>query len=340
MKHRNKAVAIGVFFGILFLIIYSKQTILSAAAGINLCLQSVIPALFPLMVLTSILSASLSQNPSVTGTIKKIFKMPESTVKFLFLGLLGGYPTGAIHINNAVQSGELSSDTGCKLLMFCSNAGPAFLFGMGCTLFDRPLIPLVIWIVHILSALLLSKLIHIPSGSVSTQKEKHLSVSKILEGSIKNMALICGWVILFHIFTDMILQFLNGIPLYDEISLCLGFLEISNGSLLLNHYSSSLLRILMFSLYINSGGVCVAMQTFSAVPNLRFSNYIIGKLLQTVISFLLLLLFLPLLTENTIPAIYCILSAVFLMAIFLSHKLKKTVAFTVRIPYNKKIQKG
>ena len=320
----------------IFAILYSRQVIMSASKAIDLCIKSVIPSLLPLMILTSILSESFTQNPSHQKSQRKIRIFP----RFFLLGLLSGYPTGALHVNRAVENQEITKEQGSKLLMVCSNAGPAFVFGIGSTLFDRPIIPLVIWIIHILSALILSIFISIPKDTAKAQARTAMALSQVLERCVKNMATICCWIMLFHILTDIIGKIAADSPIKGILMPVLGFIEISNGSLSLANHPSLTVKILLFSAYINFGGLCVAMQTYTVSKSLHFSNYLTGKLLQSVIGIILMIPILPWLTGLSIHPLLNIVCLSIFPVLISGRKMKKTVAFTVRIPYNKNTQKG
>lgn len=336
MKQRYLFAKVIAMVTTIFAILYSRQVILSASKAIDLCIKSVIPSLLPLMILTSILSESFTQNPSHQKSQRKIRIFP----RFFLLGLLSGYPTGALHVNRAVENQEITKEQGNKLLMVCSNAGPAFVFGIGSTLFDRPIIPLIIWIIHILSALILSIFISIPKDTAKAQARTAMTLSQILERCVKNMATICCWIILFYILTDIIGSYATQSPIKEIIPPVLGITEISKGSLMLTHYQSLPAKILLFCTYINFGGLCVAMQTYTVSKSLHFSNYLTGKLLQTVIGIILMIPILPWLTGLIIPPVIDIVCLLMIPILISGWKLKKTVAFTSRIPYNRNTQKG
>ena len=66
--------------------------------GLSLCVRSVIPSLFPFMVVTSVLlSLGFGElaAPWLAGLMEPLFRVPGAGSAALLLGLIGGYPIGA-----------------------------------------------------------------------------------------------------------------------------------------------------------------------------------------------------------------------------------------------------
>ena len=82
---------------ILLLLIFDPQTALYAAAdGITLCINTVIPSLFPFIILSGIITASFTgSNMPLMRPIGKVCSIPKGCEPLLLLSWLGGYPTGA-----------------------------------------------------------------------------------------------------------------------------------------------------------------------------------------------------------------------------------------------------
>ena len=98
------------------LVLDCRRTVTFAAQGIALCTATVIPSLFPFFVLSIYLTGNLSGG--------------SGYLPILLSGFLGGYPVGAQAVTENWKTGRISRETANKMLMFCSQAGPSFLFGM------------------------------------------------------------------------------------------------------------------------------------------------------------------------------------------------------------------
>ena len=282
----------------LILIFYSKTAIAGGQEGIEICLRTVIPSLFPFILAAQYLCGNLSQSIKILNPLERLCGIPKGRGGLLISGFLGGYPVGASSVYSAWKSGQLTKSQGQRMLGFLNNAGPAFIFGMGAALFANPLIPWVVWVNHILCAVLTAMLM--PGETDTPQIEngtREVTLVHCLKNTIQVLAQVCGWVILFR----MILAFLFSIlsSATPEIKAAVaGTLELTNGCLLLQTIPQEWVRYLLFTLFLNMGGLCVAMQTISVVGELGIGMYWRGKVMQSLLGSLLCVLLLPLLFPN------------------------------------------
>ena len=139
--------------GLSILILDTKTVSYGASQGINLCVSSVIPSLFPFIFMSSLLVDALRTKPiPLVQWVAHRLEFPAETIYCMIVGLVGGYPTGAACVAEHYRKGELDKPQAEMMLGFCSHAGPAFLFGIASAFFSKQLAFLA-WIVHILSAL-------------------------------------------------------------------------------------------------------------------------------------------------------------------------------------------
>ena len=126
MKGRKLIKAIVTAFCLIVLILDSKTAINGASSGITLCITCIIPTLFPFCVLSRLMcSTLLGKNLPFLSCLK----MPEGTESIFVLSFIGGYPIGAQCIEDAYKNGSIPQEDANRMLGFCNNAGPAFLFG-------------------------------------------------------------------------------------------------------------------------------------------------------------------------------------------------------------------
>ena len=279
---------IGASIGMAILIFDARTAYQGASEGIDLCIRTVIPALFPFFVLSILLTGNLvGQSIPFLRPIGKLCGIPLGSESLLLVGLLGGYPVGAQNIAQAYELGQLSGSDARRMLSFCSNAGPAFIFGMISQLFPNLIITWCLWGIHIFSAIMVG--IIFPGKStahIPMKKSAGITLSFSLERAIKVMAGVCGWVILFRI----ILSFLNRwflwlLPETVQV-IAAGLLELTNGCSGLNEIENLGLRFILCSGFLSIGGLCVTMQTVSVTGTLGIGQYVPGKITQTAISIL------------------------------------------------------
>jgi hypothetical protein len=224
----------------------------------------------------------------------RLCRIPDGAAPLLLVGLIGGYPVGARCVTQAWQNGQLTANDARRMLGFCSNAGPAFIFGMTSCLFRSPLVPWVLWMVQIGAILVTGHLL--PGGTSNamvSRQHRSISPSAAIHQAIGAMASICGWVIVFRIaitfFDRWILVFL---PPTGQC-LAVGIMELTNGCCRLGSISSESLRFLLCSVFLSLGGIGVYMQTLSVTQELGTGSYLCGKLLQTGIAAMLALAICP-----------------------------------------------
>ena len=287
MKSRKMWQGAIAFAGLFVLILDGKTAVSGAQTGIKLCLQTVIPSLFPFFLLSIVLTDSVSGlSISIFKPICRILRVPSGGESFLLTGFLGGYPVGAQCIGEAYHSGKLSKGGGIGLLRFCNNAGPAFLFGMVSRFFESKEKICLLWFIQILSALLVS--FCYPVGLInesSPSRKQSISFSDALKSSLKVTATVCGWITIFRVFISFLEKWILWIFPPEVKVFIIGLLELSNGCCELSAITDERLRFIICSCMLSFGGVCVSMQTSSVIYDLPLFSYIQGKLLQTFFSF-------------------------------------------------------
>lgn len=288
MKKRSY-VGLAAAIGMLVLILDSKTALEGARTGIDLCLRTVIPSLFPFFLLSILLTRSLlgSSLPWL-GPVGALCRMPKGAEPILISAFLGGYPVGAQAVAAAYNSGHLSKTDAQRMLGFCSNAGPAFLFGMVGTMFSNGATAWVLWLIHIVAALLTAAIL--PGGSratVTLESNRTVTLPDALRSALGVMAAVSGWVVLFRVVIAVLNRWaLWFLPMELRVAV-VGLLELSNGCCELWKIPNEAIRFLICSGILSFGGLCVTMQTVSVTTGLSLKTYCIGKLMQTVFSLVL-----------------------------------------------------
>lgn len=272
--------------GMLLLILDSKTALSGAQEGLTLCIRTVIPSLFPFFVLSILLTgAFMGTNLPILRPLGRLMMLPEGAESILISGFLGGYPVGAQAISTAVRQGQLTRMDARRMLAFCNNAGPAFLFGIAASLFPRMWMAWALWGIHILSAVLVSRLINGKTGSTATPSNNAApTLTEAMPRALRVMAQVCGWVILFRVVISFFSRWFGWfLPPAGQIILS-GLLELSNGCCALTGISNIGLRFVLCSGFLAFGGLCVSFQTLSVVEGLDTSLYFPGKCVQTLLS--------------------------------------------------------
>ncbi len=271
------------------LIFDTKTAIYAGSEGMKLCISTLIPSLFPFFIVSAMLTSELMGHPiPILSGLGRLLRIPVGAESVVIVGLLGGYPVGAQAVKSAYDSGCLQRKDAKRMLAFCSNAGPAFLFGVGARLFPELKYCWLLWGIHILSSFLVAVIT--PGGSreaIRLSPGAPVSVTRALRKAIETMALVCGWVVVFRVILGFGERwFLWLLPSRAQL-LAGGLLELAGGCCSLLRLGSLGERFMLCSLFLGFGGFCVLLQTKSVTEGLDFSLYLPGKLTQSAISLLL-----------------------------------------------------
>lgn len=272
--------------GILMLVLDSQTALLGAKDGIDLCIRSVVPSIFPFLVLSGLLTSALvGCDATMLRPLGRLIGIPKGTEALFLTGTVGGYPIGAQTIHQAWEKGLLSKKDAHRMLGFCCNAGPSFLFGILGIQFTHRAYLWMLWAIHIFSALIVG--ISLPSTrsiEVKFEKSSVCTFPEALKKAVHTMAIICGWVIFFRVLLAFLDRWILWIvPIAVKVTIH-GFLELANGCCNLNLITSEGLRFVVASGMLGFGGICVYLQTLSVTGSLGAGQYLRGKCLQTVIS--------------------------------------------------------
>ena len=292
------------------LLCYSKAVSASMTQALKLCVQVLLPSLFPFFVLSSmVISTGVIQRLStrLEKPFQWLFGLPGSFGAALLLGAAGGYPVGAKTIATLYQQGQCSKRDAEKALRFCNNAGPAFLISaVGASLLQDPHAGLNLYAVHVLSALII--------GFIYRKNTDHVKYNGITADHMRNTATISlflravtdafssflnvsAFVLIFSVISTMLQQ----LPLIDSLhylpgggilwyGLLAGFLELTSGVACLTQGGlppSILLPALSF--VCGWGGCSVQFQTISLLHDAGLScrQYLKSKLLQGILAALI-----------------------------------------------------
>lgn len=330
MSLRNVTAALSAAAGMAVLILDGHTALQAASMGIDLCLRTVVPSLFPFLFLCKLLTDSLwgKSYPFLKPLGRKL-GIPEGGESLLIAAALGGYPVGALALGEGYKTGTLKKEDAEHLLTFCSNAGPAFLFGMMSSLFPDRGTPWILWGIHLLSALMAGLLFRRETTQKTVFSPSNPSVSQTLAHTVKTMGVICGWIVLFRILSDFLTRWFFWYFPEELQVLMTGLLELSNGCCALSRIEDPGLRFLAASVLLSFGGLCVAMQTASVIGSLSIRPYLLGKVAQTIFAASLSFLYLR--------SGWMIFPVIVMLPVFF---LKKEVDF-LRFPvYNASITTG
>ena len=250
----------------LLLILDSRCAAQSAADALGLCLKTVIPSLFPMFVLSGLLVGSLQ------GTGGKFFSLldrrlelpPGGSVLFL-LGIAGGFPVGAQCISQAVEAGSLPRPDGEKMLGFCNNCSPAFLFGIAGSVLGSPRDAVYLFLIQLETALLLARFTGFCGNRTVHLSAGNASLPESVNRAVRSMCTVCAWVVLAGVATGFLRRWIFPLLPIPLPQLLTGLLEITGGILGLTTLTEINLRFLLCAGFVCLGGISVWLQIHALV---------------------------------------------------------------------------
>ncbi|MCD7946544.1 MAG: sporulation protein [Clostridiales bacterium] len=284
----------------LALLLYPQAGGDAARAGLELCGEVILPALFPYFVLSNLaIRLGLGQRLAklLDPVMEPIFHVSGGGSAALALGILGGYPVGAETARTLMEEGLLSREEAQRLLCFCNNSGPAFILAVaGSAVFGSVATGVFLLAVHIASALAVGILLRgaplLVTGKGRRSDTPPASAAALLPQAVKqalNASLqVSAYMVLFNI----VIGLLRALPWPATVSgslltsLLSGVLELSNGVCSLGPWAQSPLGLASCAFLLGWGGLSVHCQTAALLEGsgLRLGPYLGAKLLQGIVS--------------------------------------------------------
>lgn len=307
---KNKLSILAAVSGLFILFTASQQVLSSCKASLNLCVQLIIPSLFPFFIISGILNALgfpfLLSRLCGKGA-QRIFHVSGAGFSAFILGILGGYPLGAAAVCQMLDNGTISDREAEKLLTFCNNSGPAFVLGaVGAGVFNNPEAGLLLYAVHILSALLTGFLLRgkerfsaPPPQALSCSFSQALS--RAVPQAVINILNVCGFVVCFGVFTGLlesggflpaVTDFISSRTALDPSFLSAmlrGMIELGSGVGAMAGFELCPANLALAAFLLGFGGLCVHFQTLALLgdKNINSSPFFTGCCLKAVISSIL-----------------------------------------------------
>ena len=268
-----------------------------AAEALSLCARSVIPALFPFLVVSGLL-VSLGVGelaaPYLAGFMTPLYRLPGCASSALLLGLVGGYPIGAKTAADLYRADLLTREEAERLLGFSNNSNPVFLISvLGAGVFGTVRAGVWLWLIHVCSALLTGLLFRgrrKTHGRQVVAREsacRAVSLSTAFVDAVRDgaagMVSVCAFVTFFYVLAKP----LTGLgPRLGPI--LVGAAELFSLTPLL---TADRFGFVLAAACAGWGGLSVLCQTAAVLENsgLRLRNCLLGKAVQGAVSALLAL---------------------------------------------------
>ena len=299
---------------LLFAIMLStnKKYQTAVTEGIMLWAAAVLPALFPYLVITSIVS-SLKITAKISTALSpfttKIFNVNGNAGYALFLSLMCGYPVGAKCVSDLKTRKLIGEAESVRASALCSSSSPVFLMGsVGNLTFGNPFFGLILFITHFLSVLTVGFIFSFYHRHEPPHKTTELNAlngsDNILYDSVYSAVIsvlvVGGIITIFYLLTEILsdigaLKFLSSLfnifTDNEKISegLASGIFECTKGIKILASGGISVFTLPIVAAICGFGGVSVIMQSIAYLKKaqIKTAPFILSKTLAAVINFIL-----------------------------------------------------
>ncbi len=259
--------------------------------GLTLCAVTVIPSLFPFMIMTKYLldCGFFDWMSSKIGRVAgRIFRVSPNAAPALICGVIAGFPLGAKTAADLYTCGLCSQDECERLMGFCNNCGPAFVIGcVGAALCGDVRIGITLYAAQLCSAITVGLALRIGA------KKPEISASGIhvyarggslvnaVGSSVTPMLTVCAFVVFFSVVGAAVedlcaLAGIGGLPM----TVISGIIEITEGTMRIPH-GNTVRSLILNGAFIGWSGISVHMQSaaFAVPAGLKMRRYFLGKVL-------------------------------------------------------------
>lgn len=304
-----------IFFIIILIIINPTKYTSGTIEGLKLFVFSVLPGLFPFMLLTKLITEiglifNISQKFDKFSY--KIFGTPGISIYALLMSILSGYPIGAKIIADLYAKDQITENEAKKMSVFCTTSGPIFVIGtVGSIMFKSLKIGIILYLSHILSSIFLGILVNVfsknkfskpPQKSIILSVKKTNIVAECINQTINSLFIVCAYITIFYLIGELLdtLKFFNTLnktlfPLFSKFGLkqnnfngfIYGILEVTRGSKILS-ISSENSAIILTSGILSFSGLSIIMQSmaFLKTAKIKAHTFIFSKCVHSILSML------------------------------------------------------
>ena len=256
--------------------------------------------MFPFIVLSDFIIRSNYGNvigKKISPFIEKIFRLPGVAGCAIIMSLIGGFPIGAKMTAQLYENGDITASQGKRMIIFCVNAGPAFVIGtVGATMLSSRRAGIILFASLSVASIITGFISRFFADKSEIHPLKIKTVfnpnvlSESVSNSVQTMFNICAWIMLFSGLNALMLR----LPLSKSAIIWLTMLtEVTNGCM----SAAGNFPACILALTLGWAGLAVHCQILPYLEKLKFKMrfFWISRLLaggmSTAISYIIFRIF-------------------------------------------------
>lgn len=336
------------FFAVL--LVYSAECASALREGLRLCARSVVPSLFPFMVLSGLLVRF-----GGTALISRLF----SRVCGFFFGIYGegsvvpvlgavcGFPTGAFTAYNLYSSGKIGKNELERVLAFSNNPSPAFLISaVGISLFSSARFGTILYVSQLSAAFCVGVIFNVifhtkksenPNPVPNSEQSVRASAvfTETVGSSASAMINVCAFVLVFSALSGVLSVIFEKIGAGQTAKTVIsGIFEMTCASAEAAKIIPREKGMVLAALVCGFSGFSVHFQIMSLCPSddISFRPYFLAKIFQGTLSAFFVLAYIKIvgipiaettvsafepISEGTLPVFSLICDVLFAFGVFI-----------------------
>lgn len=271
--------------------------------GLSLCAKTVIPSLFPSMVISElIIKSGLGRIiGNILGIpIAKLFKISRPASCAVIIGMLCGFPIGARTIVTLLENGDINKKEAERIMSFCNSPSLGFIIGaVGVSLYSNKKIGIILYLTTLTSTILIGLLQQrffnndppcTYHKSEYLQSDTNIFTVAVINSS-QGMISICGYVVFFSAITGCLSNILSYFTISKHLlSLIYGLFELSGGINMSSNIGITVYGLSLTAFIIGWSGLSVHFQIMSVCSghNISLKRYFISKFFQAILNSLII----------------------------------------------------
>ncbi len=279
---------------------YSAACYRGIENGIGFCLSVLVPSLFLLMAVSSmIVRSGVAQRLCswLTPLTKRVFGMSGACLSPLLLGMIGGYPVGARVTAAMHERGDLSDAEAEASAYMAVAAGPGFVVNyIGSALLNARGAGVILLIAETAATLATAVIVgqrmkptSIDDRRTRSQRSHNLLVDAVSDASKATFSM-CGMVVIFSAAIEVMGELIGSGDIADVLS---AVMEITTGcNRLCGRYP-----IWIIAFFVGFGGLSVHFQIYAMLGEIRvkkplfFLYRIISGIIAAILTYILVSIF-------------------------------------------------
>lgn len=256
--------------------------------ALTLCGTAVIPPLYPFMVFSDFLIRSGLCDIAggfFAPVTRFLFRLPGCAGCVVLMSMTGGYPVGARMTAQLIEDGKITPEQGKRMMLFCVNAGPAFVIGtVGTVILSSRRAGVIVFLSLILTSVFIGICTRFFDEAKACPEPNKADfnpgvISQSVAQGTNAMLMMCGWILLF----SCINSFIASLPLDENILIWTDVIaEVTNGCTA----ASRVFPVSVQALVMGWAGLCVHCQLlpFIKVTGLKMRYFFLSRIVHGALA--------------------------------------------------------